>query len=128
MHTSSLSRLYVLPNATHYEFDVNVYSPIGTVVFEALVFIENPNDAIIVYLFFNGPYQNFRPFSINGMNDVSYFDTMISGELLFTITTDELLSLSDDIMVYDFLLECSLFRVTSELNISVFHVMLHKIG
>ena len=35
-------------NATEYEFDVNVYSPNGTVVFEALLFAENPSS---LYLF-----------------------------------------------------------------------------
>ena len=31
---------YAIFNATHYEFDVSVYSPVGTVVFEALIFLK----------------------------------------------------------------------------------------
>ena len=38
-------------NATEYEFDINIYSPIGTVVFEAL-FIINPN-VTVDYLSFD---------------------------------------------------------------------------
>ena len=38
-------------NATEYEFDINIYSPIGTVVFEAL-FIINPN-VTVEYLSFD---------------------------------------------------------------------------
>ena len=45
-------------NATEYEFDVNVYSPVGTVVFGVLLIVENINiSTISVYLF--GNVDNF---------------------------------------------------------------------
>ncbi|XP_065913242.1 uncharacterized protein [Dysidea avara] len=34
---------FTIFNATHYEFDVNVYCPIGTVVFEGCILVEDPN-------------------------------------------------------------------------------------
>ena len=58
----------IAPNATEYEFDVNVYSPVGTVVFEALLIAENSiNDFVLVIANFAGAETEFGPYSINGM-------------------------------------------------------------
>ena len=48
-------------NATEYEFDVNVYSPAGTVVFEALIFAENSSSLVTMGVAFSGTEPNYGP-------------------------------------------------------------------
>ena len=65
-------------NATQYEVDVNVYAPVGTVVFTALVFVENPDN-----LHYMGIYTYpLSQFSVNGMPDTyQYFNYNDEAEL-----------------------------------------------
>ena len=95
-------------------------------MFEALVFVENPDDVFLVLVGFYTGYQDYAPFSINEMdyNDIFYYP--IPGDLLVTIRTDQILSVYDNKMVYQFQLECLSNGIRTILDIS--SVMLYEIG
>ena len=121
-------------NATEYEFDINIYSPIGTVVFEAL-FIINPN-VTVEYLSFDiimmdeivGESSVEGDFLINGtipplVIQQSPFQSMY----LLTITTGNVLDTNDAMNIT--------FNLFAFVNISIgvmrmvtSNVILHKIG
>jgi len=87
-------------NATHYEFDISMYCPIGTVVFEAMHFYENPDDIQLALVDFSsgttGTIRDFEPFSLNGMGN----GAVVGPDGLITLTTDQLLNAND--VTYDF--------------------------
>jgi len=58
-------------------------------VFEALLLVEDPDEVFLVLVDFYAGYPDHRSFAINGMNS-GEFDS-ITGDLLVTITTDEVL-------------------------------------
>ena len=103
-------------NATEYEFDVDVHSPVGSVVFEALLIVENMIDNIVTRVADNR--DNYGPYSIN----------FISTTLL-TVTVDEDLDPNDDTMNYCFNISYEL-GTTTVLVIykGSANVILHEIG
>ena len=117
-------------NATEYEFDVNVYSPIGTIVFEALISIsaENPTTSFdTLGASFRGSRANYGPYSINGMDVTAELDPIGSNNLL-TIRVDETLDLNDNEAVYEFMITAIAFTsqfVPIELQVGV---ILNEIG
>lgn len=100
--------LYLVPtgynitfNATEYEFDVSVYSPIGTTVFEALLIFENVT-VLQPIINFDGESSDFAPYSINGMNSEVAYNSLDNGVQLLTIALDEDLDPSDENVDYSF--------------------------
>ena len=118
-------------NATEYEFDVNVYSPVGTVVFEALFVAENINELVTILVRFAGNLSELALFSINetGMDSVT-FNSPIETNPLLTITLDEALDPNDDQVVYTFTLDYATLAsgVPLRTKSSFGHVILHEIG
>ena len=86
---------FAIFNATHYEFDISVYCPIGTVVFEAMHFYENPDDIQLALVDFSsgttGTIGDFEAFSLYGMGN----GAVVGPDGLITVTTDQLLNASD---------------------------------
>ena len=89
---------YVLAlNATEYEFDVSGYSPVGTVVLEVLLFVENVNNFTVIAASFTGTEREYFPYSINGMNVmISAIFTTIRRSHLLRVALDETLDLNDE--------------------------------
>ena len=112
-------------NATEYEFDVNVYSPVGTVVFEALLIAENINNFFTISVTFDGDESQYGPFSINGASQVR-FDIPISTNPLLMITLDEHLNSTDQQLDYEFLLRY--FALHEEEVVNTVNVILHEVG
>ena len=116
-------------NATEYEFEVNVYSPTGTVVFEALLFAENPSSLVTMGAAFVETEADYGPFSINGM-DVSAVIFSIRSNNLLTIRIDDdrALDPNDNKAVYEFTIRA--FGVTPQLGTTEIQVniILHEIG
>jgi len=117
-------------NATHYEFDVNVYSPIGTVVFEALVLLEYPEDVLIVLVDFQGTVGGgFRPYSISGMGQHGTFNGDFTDDILINVTLEQELDPNDRRDIYQFHL--SLLAVSVDYAYIISHlsnVILYEIG
>ncbi|XP_065915311.1 uncharacterized protein [Dysidea avara] len=92
---------YAIFNATHYEVDANIYCPIGTVVFEALLLVEDPNDVFLILVDFqsiggSSTFRHFEPFSINGMGNSDVIDP-VTGDVSIIITTDQTLNSNDTV-------------------------------
>ena len=121
-------------NATEYEFDINIYSPIGTVVFEAL-FIINPN-IMVEYLSFDiimmdeivGESSVDGDFLINEtIPPLVIQQAPFQSMYLLTITTGNVLD-TNDTMDITFNLFAFIDISTGVLSMSVSNVTLHKIG
>ena len=134
-HKIILCVLYTVPvgyviafNATEYEFDVSVYSPVGTVVFEALLFVENVNNFTTIAAGFVGNEFDYSPFSINGMNFSVLFIPITRNPLL-RVALDEHLDLNDEEAIYQFRIDVvgvpSQGGMNTELNANV---IVHEIG
>ena len=78
-------------NATEYEFDMNVLSPVGTVVFKVLLITENMIDISVTIVHFAGNEDSFGPFSHN-------FNT----QGILTVTVEEALDPNDNTTDYYF--------------------------
>ena len=76
-------------NATQYEFDVNVHSPVGVTVFEALIITENPDDIAILDFVSQGLPQQF---------------SLTSSNMILTITLSAALDPNDEEVLYHFTL------------------------
>ena len=113
-------------NATEYEFDISVYSSVGTVVFEALLVTENINDFVIITANFSGDINDFGPFSINGMETQVTFDHPITANPLLLITLNETLNMNDSIAEYRFTINYR--AVIVEKYMGSVNVVLHEIG
>ena len=118
---------FVTSNATEYEFDVNVYSPTGTVVFEVLLIAENisafENVSIIAY--FAGLSTEYDPYTINGMNREVIFNSPTENPLLI-IAVDTTLNANDSKVDYLFRIDYVVLDTstkTAEVNVT-----LHEIG
>ena len=118
-------------NTTEYEFDINIYSPIGTVVFEAL-FIINPN-VTVEYLSFNitvmdemvGESSVDVNFLINGTAPpLVVQQAPFQSIYLLAITTGSIL----DIMDITFSLSAFINISVGIMTMPVCNVTLHKIG
>ena len=120
-------------NETEYEFDINIYSPIGTVVFEAL-FIISPN-VTVEFLSFDiimtdelvGESTINGDFLINGIIPPLVTQAPYQSMYLLTITTGNVIDTSDTTDVT--------FNLFAFVNISIgvvilpmSNVTLHKIG
>ena len=117
----------IIFNATEYEFDVNVFSPNGTVVFEALLLLEDFSDITIVTVNFVGNADNY---SINGMNTkINFFPIETLANPLLTITLNGALDPNDNTTDYIFMIEYVADSATQTIDYtSVVNVILHEIG
>jgi len=118
---------YIAFNSSEYKFDVNVYSPVGTVVFEALLVAENINDLLTIAVNFAGAPTEFGPYSINEMDTEVTFDVPIISNPLLTIRLDETLDPNDDQVEYTFTIDYVAAGFTRIRSQSV-DVILHEIG
>ena len=120
-------------NESEYEFYINIYSPIGTVVFEAL-FIIHPN-VTVEYLSFDiemideivGESSTDEDFLINETTPPLLVQAPYQSLYLLTITTGNVLDTSDTMDIT--------FNLFAFINISIgvvrmpmSNVTLHKIG
>ena len=96
-----------------------MYSPVGTVVFDALLIVENINDFATLEVNFDGNSVDYGPYSINS-------DSQIQGNPLITISLDEALNLNDDKVDYNFAIEYVAFTPT--LLIRLVNIIIHEIG
>ena len=113
-------------NATEYEFDVNVYSPIGTVVFEALLVAENISDFLTIIFNFAGAAAEFGPYSINEMDTQVTFDISIEINPLLTIRLDEALNPQDGDVIYEFTIDY--IAAGAQVKSDSVNVILHEVG
>ena len=114
-------------NATEYEFDVNVYSPIATFVFAALLMVENINDLSLIIVEFSGAPIEYNSYSINGMSREITFNSPMENPLL-TIRLDEALDPNDGQVDYEFTLNYFAVAIGSIPRHSSVNVSLHEIG
>ena len=121
---------YILAyNATEYEFDVNVYSPIGTVVFYALLVAENINNFIDISVNFTGNQSQIGPYSINGMSGPAIFMLPISANPLLTISLNETLKSTDEQEDYNFTMQYSGIQLEGTIIVSgSASIILHEIS
>ena len=122
-------------NKTEYEFDINIYSPNGTVVFEAL-FIINRN-VTVEFLSFDiimmdemvRESSNDGDFLINGTRPplVIIQQTPFQSMYLLTITTGNVLD-TNDLMDITFTLFAFINISIGEVRMPMSNVRLHKIG
>ena len=119
-------------NEAEYEFDIDIYSPIGTVVFEA-VFIINPNITvelsfdIIMTDEFVGESTINGDFLINGTIPPLVIQPPYQSMYLLTITTGNVIDTSDTTDV-TFNLFAFVNISTGVVTIPISNVTLHKIG
>ena len=114
-------------NASEYEFDVNVYSPVGTVVFEALLITENLTELTLVRASFRGIPEEYNHYSLNGMDETVTIDFPFPSNPLLTIALNESLEDDDDEITYDFRID--FFAVTfSSCREAIVNVILHEIS
>ena len=119
----------IAPNATEYEFDVNVYSPVGTVVFEALLIAENNiNDFILIIASLSGAQAEFGPYSINGMDERVEFVPPFTTNPLVTIRLDETLDPDDGQVDYEFTLQYFGATIADGQKSDIVDVIIHEIG
>ena len=114
-------------NASEYEFDVNVYSPVGTIVFEALFITENLNELATLTANFRGGPANYGPYSINGMDNTVIIDLPFSSHPLLSIALAESLEDDDDEITYDFSIDVGAFTFRGFREFSA-NVILHEIS
>ena len=124
-------------NVTEYEFDINIYSPIGTVVFETS-FTINSNEYTVEYLSFDiitmdetqmiGESNVDEDFLINGTTPPLVIQQApFQSMYLLTITTGNLID-TDDTMDITFNLFAFINISTGVSSMPVSNVILHKIG
>ena len=100
-------------NATQYEFDVNVLSPVGSTVFEALVITENPGDIAVVDIFHERLPVQFS-FTLSNM--------------MSTITLNTALDPNDEVVLYKFTLTSIVVISSGGTLNQVVNVILYEIG
>ena len=126
LYTVTLGYVLAL-NATEYEFDVSVYSPLGTVVFEALLFVENANNFTSIVANFAGTGTEYSPFSINGDNLTATFFS-IERDHLLRVALDEMLHLNDTEAIYEFRIDAVGFlRPSGSIELRA-DVIIHEFG
>ena len=119
-------------SASEYEVDIDIYSPIGTVVLEAL-FIINPN-VTVEYLSFDimmdemvGESSVGGDFLINGTIPPLVQQAPFQSMYLLTITTGNVLDTTDTTDI-TFSLFAFINISTGVVAVPVSNVILHKIG
>ena len=126
LHTVTPGYVLVF-SATEYEFDVSVYSPVGTVVFEALLFVENTNNFTSIVANFAGTGTEYSPFSINGDNLAATFFVIERDHLLRVTALDEVLDLNDEEAIYEFSIDAVGFFQGGSRELRA-DVIIHEIG
>ena len=102
-------------NATQYEFDVNVRSSVGSVVFMALVIVEDVDDIFTIDSFFGG--------------SVTQFSLTRSNVTLITITLNTALDPNDEEVMHTFSLTAIVAVISSGATYSqVVNVLLYEKG
>ena len=118
----------ITPNATEYEFNVNVYSPVGAVVFEVLLIVEDISNfesgTIIVDL--AGLASEYEPYAINGMERQVIFDSPTENPLI-TISLRTALNPNDTQVIYLFRIDYVAFGTDDTIS-NMITVTLHEIG
>ena len=114
-------------NASEYEFDVNVYSPVGTVVFEALLVTENLTELATLTANFRGNVDDYSHYSLNGMDETVIIDLPFPSNPLITIALDESLEDNDDEITYEFGIDVAAFSLTGFRELRA-NVILHEIS
>ena len=117
-------------NETEYELDISIYSPIGTVVFEAL-FIINPN-VTVEFLSFDIMMTDEessvdRNFLINGVIPPLVVQAPYQSLYFLTITIGNMLDTNDTTDV-SFILSAFINTTTGIVSMPSSNVTLHKIG
>ena len=106
-----------------------MYSPTGTVVFEAFIFAENPSSLVTLGAAFGGTEADYGRYSINGM-DLSAEIFPIRSNNLLTIRKDDdgALDPNDNKTVYEFAIRA--FGATPQLGTTELQVktILHETG
>ena len=106
-------------NATEYEFDVSVHSPVGTVVFDALLVVEDFNDIIIITVTHSGaPLYSITQ---------TEFESIRTDPVL-TITLSEVLNSDDESVDYNFTIHYDAHTFSGENHVNSVNVILHEIG
>ena len=116
-------------NATEYEFNVNVHSPVGTVVFEALLTVENVGQFHML-VNFAGVSVDYGPYSINGIDTQVFFPFPVPTNSPLTIALDETLNATDNKANYNFTIHYNAdnFNEAVPDYIGLVNVILHEIG
>ena len=117
----------ITANASEYKFDVNVYSPVGTVVFEVLLIAENISNLNLLTSNFFGDQTLYGPYSINGMNEAITLNSPFTSNPLLAIALDESLDPNDNEVIYDFSIDIFAVFVTDLRNLRT-NVILREIG
>ena len=114
-------------NATEYEFDVNVYSPVGTAVFDALIIIEDlPSTVIVVVKLVGGSADSF---AVNGINrELTFLPVDTLENPLLTITLNETLDANDENTDYNFMITYFATSATLTHYEDSVNIILHEIG
>ena len=99
-------------------------------MFEALILVEEPNDVGLVLVDFQtlasgSTTRDIGPFSINGMGNSDVFDP-VTGDILLTITTDQVLDPDDENVIDQF--ELSSLAVGDRTVSETAIVILYEIG
>ena len=114
-------------NATEYEFDVNVHAPVGTVVLDALLIVEDLPDTFAVVVNLVG--DDADSFVINGMNGgLTFFPVETLENPLLSITLDETLDPNDENTDYNFMITYSATTTASTRYEGSINILLHEIG
>ena len=110
-------------NATEYEFDVNVFSPVGTVLFEVLLLVDNDN-IITIQAHLVGNPDSVDPFNCT--------KSQILRNALVTVTLGEALDPNDDSLDHNFNIHyeasTSAIKGTRVMYNGSVSVILHEIG
>lgn len=126
LHTVTPGYVLVF-SATEYEFDISVYSPVGTVVFEAFLFVESNNNFTSIGANFAGPETEYSPYSINGMNMPVSFAPIRRTRYSLTVALDEALDLNDEEAIYEFSIDAVGFFQGGSRELRA-DVIIHEIG
>ena len=102
-------------NATEYEFDVSVHSVVGTVVFDALLIVENITAFMRITV------------SFSGTDTQDTFDLPRTNPLL-TITLTEILNSDDENVDQNFTIHYNAVTFTGVIYANSVNVILHEIG
>ena len=102
-----------------------MYSPVGTVVFEALLIAENISAFATLGVNFAGSPVDYGPYSINGLDG----DSLIRTNPLLTISLNETLDVNDDKVTYNFVLQYVAVTLSSAtIHNDLVNIILHEIG
>jgi len=113
-----------------------VYCPIGTILFEASILLEDPSDVGLVLVDFmsgdtdggrtGGSSREFEPYSINGMGNNDQYSPPFTSQVSVNISLDMELNHNDSEVLYQFTL--SILVTGGTINSTEVGVCLHEIG